>query len=334
MVLHIHFAIHCKKSGRPQPASAVLDTFVAVGRFVFVCREQTSFIPPLFPFLYAFLGTRIMICCIFTVIYTSDIARSFSSCSSASVAFIFSFENASAFRPPTIDHCPSLHVQGKEYMRPGFTPYSLPSERTPIETYSPCAVPQNHDRMCVTAARAADNADDALRAEMIAAPRFWMSSMNSPLRYLSSLITERTGLPLMVALLTSGYWVDEWFPQIITFCTSRTLHPAFSASCPRARWWSSRVIAVKFVLGTFGAKWLMTSALVLAGLPTTRTLIFGLAFFSTASPMVLKMPMFFSINSLRSIPCFLGNAPSSTAQSAPENALPTSEVATTPYTRG
>lgn len=55
---------------------------------------------------------------IFTAIYTSDIARSFSSCSSASVAFIFSFENASAFRPPTIDHCPSLHVHGKEYMRP------------------------------------------------------------------------------------------------------------------------------------------------------------------------------------------------------------------------
>ena len=58
--------------------------------------------------------------------------------------------------------------------------------------------------------------------------------MNSWFKYLSSPMTCRMGLPPMVPWLTSGYWVEEWLPQMITFCTSLTETLAFSAICPRA----------------------------------------------------------------------------------------------------
>ena len=49
-----------------------------------------------------------------------------------------------------------------------------------IDTQSPSGVPCTHDRMWSTAALAADAADDAPRASMIAAPRLATVGMNVP----------------------------------------------------------------------------------------------------------------------------------------------------------
>ena len=50
----------------------------------------------------------------------------------------------------------------------------------PIDTQSPSGVPSAHERMWSTAALAADAADDAPRASMIAAPRLATVGMNVP----------------------------------------------------------------------------------------------------------------------------------------------------------
>ena len=68
----------------------------------------------------------------------------------------------------------------------------------------------------------------------------------------------------------SGYCVVEWLPQIVMFVTSLTVAPVFFASWAIARLWSRRVIAVKRSRGTSGALAWAISALVFAGLPTTR----------------------------------------------------------------
>jgi len=51
-------------------------------------------------------------------------------------------------------------------------------------------------------------AEEALRASMIAAPRFWMVEMKSPLSHASSLTSARIAFPLIVPWLTSGYYVE------------------------------------------------------------------------------------------------------------------------------
>ncbi|CAM5522433.1 hypothetical protein SGLAM104S_07051 [Streptomyces glaucescens] len=71
----------------------------------------------------------------------------------------------------------------------------------------------------------------------------------------------------------SGYWVAEWLPQMVRRLMSETVEPVFFASWVSARLWSRRVIAVKRSAGTSGAAACAMSALVLAGLPTTRTLM-------------------------------------------------------------
>jgi hypothetical protein len=52
--------------------------------------------------------------------------------------------------------------------------------------------------------------------------------------------------PLMVAELMSGYWVEEWLPQMMQPVTSSTAAFALRASWPTARLWSRRVSAEKF----------------------------------------------------------------------------------------
>ena len=88
----------------------------------------------------------------------------------------------------------------------------------------------------------------------------------------------------------SGYWVAEWLPQIVRRLMSETAAPVFFASCESARLWSRRVIAVKRSAGTSGAAAWAISALVLAGLPTTRTLMSSAALSLMALPCGLKMP--------------------------------------------
>lgn len=88
-------------------------------------------------------------------------------------------------------------------------------------------------------------------------------------------MTSLTDLsPLLVATvawLMSGYWVDEWFPQMMTFFTSLTRTFSFSAIWPSALLWSSLVRHVMFFSGIEGANSFRTRAFVFAGLATTRT---------------------------------------------------------------
>lgn len=76
---------------------------------------------------------------------------------------------------------------------------------------------------------------------------------------------------MTVAWLTSGYWVEEWFPHIMTFFTLLTCTFNLSAIWPWALLWSSRVRQVMFFAGIEGANSFRMRALVFAGLATTTT---------------------------------------------------------------
>ncbi len=91
----------------------------------------------------------------------------------------------------------------------------------------------------------------------------------------SSATAERTDFtpsgPSTTAWLTSGYWEDEWLPQMMTFFTDETATPNRSATWPRALLWSSLVRHVMFFSGIEGANSFNISAFVFAGFATTRT---------------------------------------------------------------
>mmetsp|Transcript_17833 Transcript_17833/g.36562 ORF Transcript_17833/g.36562 Transcript_17833/m.36562 type:complete len:245 (+) Transcript_17833:69-803(+) len=203
-----------------------------------------------------------------------------------------------------------------------------------METYFPGGVPSTQSCMWSEIACAAERAEDSLRAAMMAAPRFWMHGMNSPVYHASSSITSFAGFPLMVAWLMSGYCVEEWLPQMMLLCTSSSEALALIASCPSARLWSRRVSAEKFSFGMLGAHSEAIRQLVLAGLPTTRTLTDLEATVLRSSPCSLKMPQFLVRRSLRSMPSLRGKAPSMITKSAPVNAVEASPVQTTPFRRG
>ena len=80
-----------------------------------------------------------------------------------------------------------------------------------------------------TAADAADAALDEPRASCIATPRCCTVGMKSDFSQ-SRPTRSIADCPLTRAWNTSGYWVAEWFPQIITFCTSSVDTPSFIAS--------------------------------------------------------------------------------------------------------
>src|SRR5438874_5332629 len=88
---------------------------------------------------------------------------------------------------------------------------------------------------------AADRAELEPRALMTAAPRFWHCATKAFSSQLRSVMTSVAGLPLIRALVKSGYWVLLWLPQIVTWVTSSLATPAFLARAERARLWSSRV---------------------------------------------------------------------------------------------
>ena len=87
-----------------------------------------------------------------------------------------------------------------------------------------------------------------------------------------------------------------------------------------ARLWSSRVIAVKRSAGTPSALRCAISAFVLAGLPTTSTLMSSAAPAAIASPCGLKMAPLASSRSARSMPFVRGRAPTSSAMFVPSKA--------------
>src|SRR6188474_143398 len=113
----------------------------------------------------------------------------------------------------------------------------------PIDTQSPSGVPSVHERMWSTAALAADAADDAPRASMIAAPRLATVGMNV-LRSHSPSTCSATDLPPTWAWNRSGYWLAEWLPQMVILLTSATDTESCLATWVSARLWSKRIMAL------------------------------------------------------------------------------------------
>src|SRR5258705_13974778 len=124
------------------------------------------------------------------------------------------------------------------------------------------------------AALAALAAEESLRASMIAAPRFCTVGMKVVSSQLWSLIIGQIFLPSASAWNTSGYWVAEWLPQIVTFRIDETGLFPLAASCELARLWSSRIMPVNCVGFRLGAFFIAMRQFVFAGLPTTNTFTF------------------------------------------------------------
>ena len=106
------------------------------------------------------------------------------------------------------------------------------------EVQSPSGVPWTQSRTWSIAAFAADAADDAPRASMIAAPRLATVGMNSSRSQPSSTCSAAT-LPPTSAWNRSGYWVAEWLPQIVILLISVTGTSSFFAS------WAMRAVVVQ-----------------------------------------------------------------------------------------
>ena len=183
------------------------------------------------------------------------------------------------------------------------------------------------------AALAAEAADDAPRAAMIAAPRLATVGMKSSSSHVRSTCSA-TEVPPTSAWNRSGYWLAEWLPQMVILWTSDTGTANLVATWDRARLWSSRIIAVNRSAGTSGACDLAISALVLAGLPTTSTRTSSAATALIASPCGLKMPPLASSRSARSIPGPRGRAPTSSATEVPSKACFGLSVMSTPASSG
>src|SRR5918911_5688405 len=118
-------------------------------------------------------------------------------------------------------------------MSPAGTPYD-PSDGSAADVQSPSGVPDTQSRTWSIAAFAAEAADDAPRASMIAAPRLATVGMNVSRSQLSSTWSAAT-LPPTSAWNRSGYWVAEWLPQTVIFVISVTGTSSFFASCATAR---------------------------------------------------------------------------------------------------
>ncbi len=101
---------------------------------------------------------------------------------------------------------------------------------------------------------------------------------------------------------------------------SETSTPSFWASCATARFSSRRVMAVKRSAGMSGACVRAMREFVLAGLPTTSTLMSSAAPLLSASPCGLKIAPLASRRSARSMPFERGRAPISSATLQPSKA--------------
>ncbi len=183
------------------------------------------------------------------------------------------------------------------------------------------------------AEEAAEAAEEAPRALMIAAPRCCTVGMKS-FSYQSRSTSSKAGLPATLVWARSGYWVALWLPQMIMLSTSVTRLPVFCASWVRARLWSRRVIAVNWRGSRSGALQEAIRALVLAGLPTTSTRTLRLALSLSALPCTEKIAALASSRSLRSMPGPRGRAPTSRAKSTSLKATLGSSVATMSCTSG
>src|SRR3954447_12088691 len=97
----------------------------------------------------------------------------------------------------------------------------------PMEVQSPSAVPLTQGYTWSMAALAAEAADEAPRASMIAAPRLVTVGVKPSAIHSSSFTPSAAFLPATVAWKMSGYWVAEWLPQIVRRLMSATEEPVF-----------------------------------------------------------------------------------------------------------
>src|SRR5699024_11877393 len=88
------------------------------------------------------------------------------------------------------------------------------------EVQSPSGVPLTQSWTWSMAALAAEAAEEAPRASMIAAPRLATVGMKSFSNQDWSLTAAAAFWPFTSALNRSGYWVAEWLPQIVSFLRS------------------------------------------------------------------------------------------------------------------
>src|SRR5690242_16557001 len=107
-----------------------------------------------------------------------------------------------------------------------------------MEVQSPSAVPLTQVYTWSMAALAAEAAEEAPRASMMAAPRLATVGMKSFSSQAWSLpVASKAGLPAISAWKMSGYWVAEWLPQMVTRLMSETRAPVLADSWPTARLW-------------------------------------------------------------------------------------------------
>ncbi len=137
-----------------------------------------------------------------------------------------------------------------------------------------------------------------------------------------------------MALVKSANIVGEWLPKMMMSSTALTSTPAFWASWVCARFWSSRVIAVKRS-GPRRVAWeAAIMQLVLHGLPTTTTRAASEATSSMALPCSTKILPLSLSRSARSMPGPRGLLPTRIAQSASAKASRGSPVRTMPRRSG
>ena len=220
-------------------------------------------------------------------------------------------------------------VTGKEEMRPSGTPYE-PSEQTAMDSQLPSGLPVSQSRVWSIVADAAEAAEDAPRASMIAAPRFCTVGMKVFSSQSWSPTTSAAFRPETSAWNRSGYCVAEWLPQIVILRISLTLTPVLWASWAIARLWSRRVRAEKRSRGMSRALLIVISALVLAGLPVTVIRMSSAAWSLSALPWAVKIAPLASSRSPRSMPLLRGRAPTSRATLAPSKMRLASSPISTP----
>src|SRR4029450_4318413 len=97
---------------------------------------------------------------------------------------------------------------------------------------------------------AAENDDDTFVVSMMNLPRSWLAGTNVLSSQERSVMTLVAGLPLILALVKSGYCEFEWFPQMVMHVTASLPTPAVIARAAIARLWSRRVMACQRSAGT------------------------------------------------------------------------------------
>ena len=104
--------------------------------------------------------------------------------------------------------------------------------------------------------------------------------------------------------------------------------PALCASCARARFSSSRIMANQRSRGISSALLIAIRQLVLQGFPITRTRTSAPAFLSMACPWPMKILPLIPSKSFRSMPALRGMLPTSSAQLISRNPSSRSAVGT------